>query len=71
MTTNFFYKNSQKRKYAKDFESTFKLKFNDYFSNLLGFDIVGFDIAIKTPDGISTKDFIAKTCSKFTCIKEV
>jgi hypothetical protein len=61
MTTNFFYQNSQKRIYRKEFENTFKLKFDNYFSNLLGFDIVKFDEDIKTPDGISTKDFINKT----------
>jgi hypothetical protein len=58
---NYFYQNSQKRIYRKEFESTFNLKFDNYFSNLLGFDIVKFDEDIKTPDSISTKDFISKT----------
>jgi hypothetical protein len=58
---NYFYQNSQKRIYRKEFENNFKLKFDNYFSNLLGFDIVKFDEDIKTPDGISTKDFISKT----------
>jgi len=61
MITNYFYQNSQKRIHRKEFENTFKLKFDNYFSNLLGFDIVKFDEDIKTPDGISTKDFITKT----------
>jgi hypothetical protein len=61
MTTNFFYENSQKRIHRKEFNDTFKLNFDNYFSNLLGFDIVTFDEDIHTPDGISTKDFITKT----------
>jgi hypothetical protein len=43
------------------FKRTFNLPLKNYIDLITGFDIVKFDEDIKTPDGISTKDFISKT----------
>lgn len=64
-----FYQNSQKRIYRREFERVFKVKFDDYFDNFLGFDIVRFDEEIIcAPDGISTRDHI-QTCYGAEAVK--
>lgn len=60
-------KNLVAMKSCKDFETTFLLKFKDYWNPMLGFDICKFDEDIKTPDGTSTRDFIIQKYNKDAC----
>lgn len=43
---------------ANEFQRIFGLRLGDYLNPIFGFDICKFDEDIKTPDNISTKDFI-------------
>ena len=45
-------------RYPDVFRSIFRLELHDYMNYLTGFDIVKFDEAVKTPDGISTREWI-------------
>lgn len=46
------------------FQETFQLSLHRFMPTglliIVGFDIVEFDKAIKTPDGVSTKDWVSK-----------
>ena len=49
-------------KYSQKFYNIFQLSLTNYFDQhnhlICGFDIVKFDEAICTPDGVSCKDFV-------------
>lgn len=49
------------------FESTFNVSLLKFFNPGLGFDLVGFDEFIKTPDGVSTKQFITEKYGQHAC----
>ena len=46
---------------ARMFQSYFGVGLPKYWSPIFGFDVVGFDEYLKTPDGVSTADYIKKT----------
>lgn len=49
---------------ANEFQRIFNLKLGKYLNPIYGFDICSFDEDIKTPDNISTKDFILSKFGK-------
>lgn len=64
------YKNKQLyHQYRNEFNEIFKLDLKDYITRdfitlVAGFDVIKFDADLKTPDGISTYDFIGKKYGK-------
>ena len=48
----------KREKYYRQFKNTFGIPLADFFDNLFGFDVVGFDDWLGTPDGISMRDHI-------------
>ena len=46
--------------YRERFRRTFGSDMSHFMHPLFGFDVIGFDRWLKTPDGISTSDFIKK-----------
>ena len=39
------------------FRKYFRMGLNQYWDVFFGFDVIGFDRAINTPDGVSTADY--------------
>jgi hypothetical protein len=46
--------------HAAGFQGFFKVPLASYMNDYTGFDIVKFDEMIKTPDGVSTHDFVKR-----------
>lgn len=45
-------------RFKRPFESTFRLRFQDYMDPIFGFNVIKLDQHLGVPDGTSTSDFI-------------
>ena len=50
--------NIKKRSLRNEFTKIFGLNLNEFFSNLCGFDLLGFNETIDVPDEMSIKEFV-------------
>ncbi len=43
-----------------EFFKVFKISLSQFFNPIIGFDVIKFDVFIKTPDGVSTSQYVEK-----------
>lgn len=57
----------QEIKYGREFKKHFARSLHAFMDYITGFDVIAFDEFLKTPDGISTHDWIIKEYGQDAC----